>query len=100
MSHAPWLFQITEKQVQHITQARCSSANSMREVKPTLLRFDWCWPQSILHFFYCVILALIDDCLFLDKRRVNFVAQAPTNPAASSSFDEVVLWPRVESILS
>src|SRR6185503_16244077 len=100
MSHAPWLIQITEKQVQHVTQARGSPPHSMREVKPTLLSFDWCWSQAVLYFLYCVILTFVDDDLFVDERSLNFVAQTPTDPTASSSLDKIVLRPGVESVLS
>src|ERR1043166_8473611 len=100
MRHAPWLIQITKKQIQHVTQAGGSSPHAMREVKPTLLSFDWCWSQSVLYFLYCVVLTFVNDHLFVDERSFNLVTQTPTDPAASSSLDEVVLRSCVESILS
>src|ERR1041385_6236109 len=100
MSHAPGLIQITKKQVQHVTQARGSPPHAMRKVKPTLLSFDWYWSQSVLYFLYCVVLTFVNAHLFVDEPSFNLVPQTPTDPAASSSLDEVVLRSCVESILS
>ena len=55
---------------------------------------------AILHFLDGMIIALIDDLLFVHYGIGDIVNESPADASAAACVDESVLWTSIESILA
>ena len=64
----------------------------MGQVEPALWCFNGVGSFPVLHFFYCVIIPLIDDSFFAGFSVGHIIDQGPAYAATLAGFNEAVLW--------